>query len=168
MNRLLDITDKLKKAPEVRIIELPKCRMATSGYGSFESIVGIFDSWWSEYDKKRKGVYFSPLDFMWFEDGKTVWWMAVENDATSDDCGGYEIIDFEGGLYAAAMSVDGDDDISGRVYTGIKNWVATSGFELNEYPGHQTLCHMVNPTDEIKRGLGYHQLDIYVPIRLKK
>jgi DNA-binding transcriptional MerR regulator len=168
VSRLFDISEKLKKAPEVRIIELPKCRMATSGFGSFDTIVGKFDSWWSEYDKKRKGIYFSPLDFMWFENGKTVWWMAVENDATSKDCGGYEIIDFEGGLYAAAMSVDGDDDINGRVYAGIKNWVATSGFELDERSGHQAMCHMVNPSDEIKKGLGYHQLDIYIPIRLKQ
>lgn len=167
VSRLLDISDKLKKAPEVRVIELPKCRMATSGFGSFDTIVGKFDSWWNNYDKKRKGIYFSPLDFMWFENGKTVWWMTVENDATSEDCGGYKIIDFEGGLYAAAMSVDGDDDINGRVYAGIKNWVATSGFELDERPGHQAMCHMVNPSDEIKKGLGYHQLDIYIPIRLK-
>jgi hypothetical protein len=102
------------------------------------------------------------------ENDKTVWWMAVENDATSEDCDGYEIIDFDGGIYAAAMSVDGDDDISGRVYAGIKNWVATSGFELDERSGHQTMYHMVNPTDAIKKGLGYHQLDIYVPIRLKE
>lgn len=33
----------------------------------------------------------------------------------------YCYIDFEGGLYAAAISVDGDDDINGRVYEGIKN-----------------------------------------------
>ncbi len=168
VNRLLDVTEKLKKAPEVRVIELPKCRMATSGYGSFDSIIGKFDSWWPVYDKKRKGIYFSPLDFMWFEADNIVWWMAVENDATSEDCGGYEIIDFDGGLYAAAMSIDGDDDISGRVIAGIKKWISSSGFELDERPGHQTMWHMVNPTDDIKKGLGYHQLDLYVPIRLKQ
>ena len=166
VNRLLEVTEKLKKAPEVRIIELPKCRMATSGYDTFDNIVGKFDGWWSEYDKKRKGISFSPLDFMWFESGKTVWWMAVENDATKEDVGGYDIIDFEGGLYAAAISIDGDDDINGRVYEGIKNWVKTSGFELDERTGHQTMCHMVI-TDKIRQGLGYDQLDIYVPIKLR-
>ncbi len=166
-NRLFDVTEKLKKAPEVRIIELPKCRMATSGFDTFDKTLGNFDKWWTEYDKKRKEVSFSPLDFMWFENGQAVWWMAVENDATKEDVGGYDIINFEGGLYAVTMSIDGDDDINGRIYNGIKNWVANSGFELDERPGHQTMCHMVNPSDEIKKGLGYHQLDIYVPIKLR-
>lgn len=69
-------------------------------------------------------MYFSPLDFLWFNEGdvnRGVWWIAVEDDATSEDCGGYEIINFEGGLYASAMSVDGDDEISGRIIGGIKN-----------------------------------------------
>lgn len=30
------------------------------------------------------------------------------------------------------------------------------------------LCHMLNPTDEIKKGLGYNQLDIFVPIKLRE
>ena len=80
----------------------------------------------------------------------------------------YQIIEFTGGLYAAAMSVDGDDDINGRVCEGIKKWIETSNFSLDERPGRRTLCHMVNPTDEIKAALGYHQLDIYVPIMVRQ
>jgi hypothetical protein len=51
---------------------------------------------------------------------------------TEADVGPYEIIEFKGGLYAAAMSVDGDDNINGRVYEGIKKWLETSGSELDE------------------------------------
>lgn len=168
VNRLLEVTEKLKKAPEVRIIQLPKCRMATSGYDSFDKTLFNFNSWWEEYDKKRKGVYFSPLDFLWFENGQAVWWMAVENDATKEDCAGYDIFDYEGGLYAAAMAIDGDDEISGRVINGIYKWLETSGFVADVGNGREIMCHMVNPTDEIKKGLGYHQLDLYVPIKLKE
>ena len=39
-------------------------------------------------------------------------------------------------------------------------------FLLDERPGHMTLCHMVNPTDEIKKALGCQQLDVYVPIKI--
>lgn len=166
LDHFLKVTEKLKRGPEVRIIELPKCRMATSGYDAFENIIGKFDAWWDDYDKKRRGISFSPLDFLWFEEGQAVWWLAVEKDATSEDTGGYDIIDFEGGLYAAAISVDGDDDINGRVYEGIQKWVEASGFEMNERPGHRTMCHMII-TDNIKKGLGYDQLDIYVPIKLR-
>ena len=86
---------------------------------------------------------------------------------TEADVSPYELIEFEGGLYAAVMSVDGDDDINGRVIGGIRKWLETSGFEPDERPGHQILCHMVNPTDEIMDALGYHQMDIYMPIKVK-
>ena len=168
MNRLLEVTEKTKKAPEVRVVEIPKCRVATSGFDTFDKTLNNFCDWWDEYGKKQKGTYYTPNDFMWHENGQAVWWVIVEDWATSDDCGGYEIIDFEGGLYAAAISVDGDDDINGRVYMGIKNWIENSGFESDERLGHQTLCHMPNPTNEIKKGLGYHQLDIFVPIKLRR
>jgi len=98
---------------------------------------------------------------------RVVWIWAVEDWVRGADVELYEIIKFEGGLYAAAMSIDGDDDINGRVYEGIKKWLETSEFELDERPGHRTLCQMVNPTDEIKAALGYHQLDIYVPIKVR-
>ncbi|WP_142414175.1 hypothetical protein [Hathewaya massiliensis] len=45
--------------------------------------------------------------------------------------------------------------------------VGTSGFEIDEHSGHQTLCNMIYPYDDIKKGIGYHQLEIYVPIKLK-
>jgi DNA-binding transcriptional MerR regulator/DNA gyrase inhibitor GyrI len=168
VNRLIDVTEKIKKAPEVRVVEIPKCRMATSGFDTFDKTLNKFCDWWDEYGKKRKGAYYAPSDFMWHENGQAVWWVMVEDWAISEDCGGYDIIDFEGGLYAAAISIDGDDDINGRVYQGIKNWIEISGFESDERPGHQTLCHMPNPTEEIKKGLGYHQLDIFVPIKLRE
>lgn len=79
----------------------------------------------------------------------------------------YEFIEFGGGLYAAAMSVDGDDDMGGRVYSGILKWLENSGFELDQRSRRRTMCHMVNPTDEIKNALGYDQMDIYVPIRIR-
>jgi DNA-binding transcriptional MerR regulator len=168
VNRLLNITEKLKKAPEVRIVEIPKCRMASSGYfNDLSEVIGSFGKWFSEYDKKRKGISFSPLDFMFFEpDGRGMWLFAVEDWVTEKDTDGYEIIEFEGGLYANAVSIDGDDDINGRVYTGIKAWIDSSGFELDEREGHRAMCHMI-VGEKMNRGLGYKQLDIFVPIKLR-
>ena len=77
-------------------------------------------------------IYGAP-DFLWFEeDGKAVWIWAVEDWVTKEDTLPYDLIAFEGGLYAAAMSVDGDDDIGGRVYSGILKWLEDSGFEPDE------------------------------------
>lgn len=169
VNRLIDVTEKIKKAPEVRIIELPKFRAVTSGYRTFDDIFSEsgFDKWMQKNRRFVRDLLYASPDFMWHEDGKTVWIWAINDWVTESDTAPYDVIEFEGGLYAAAISVDGDDDINGRVYTGIKKWIEASGFELDERQGHQTLCHMPNPTDEIKKGLGYHQLDIFVPIKLR-
>lgn len=168
INRLLDVTDKLKKAPEVRIIQINPFRAFSSGADTYENVMKTFQQWQEAHNNLvRKMIYGSP-DFLWFvEDMKAVWIWAVEEWVTEEDTKPYELIEFEGGLYAAAMSVDGDDDIAGRVYSGILKWLEESGFEPDERPGHRTMCHMVNPTDEIKRVLGYDQIDIYVPIKIR-
>jgi DNA gyrase inhibitor GyrI len=95
----------------------------------------------SHYHVEKK-IIFDCADFMWHENGKTNWIWAIAVGVTEADTDSYEIIDFEGGIYATAVSIDGDDDINGRVYNGIKKWIETSGFELDERPGHQTLCNM--------------------------
>lgn len=168
INRLLDVTDKLKKAPEVRIIQINPFRAFSSGADTIEHVMGTFQQWQEEHNHLVKKMIYGAPDFLWFEkDGKAVWIWAVEEWVTREDTAPYELIEFEGGLYAAAMSVDGDDDIGGRVYSGILKWLEDSGFELDERPGHRTMCHMLNPTDVIKHALGYDQLDIYVPIKIR-
>ncbi len=167
-NRLLDVTEKMKRAPEVRIIQINPFKAFSSGLDTIDNVMGTFQQWQEEHNHLVKKLIYGAPDFLWFEeDMRAVWIWAVEDWVTEVDVEPYEIIEFEGGLYAAAMSVDGDDDINGRVYEGIKKWLETSGFELDERPGHRTLCHMVNPNDEIKAALGYHQLDIYVPIKVR-
>lgn len=168
-NRLFDVTEKMKKAPEVRVIQINPFKAFSSGLDTIDNVMGTFQQWQEEHNHLVKKMIYGAPDFLWFEeDMRAVWIWAVEDWVTKEDVKPYELIDFKGGLYAAAMSVDGDDDINGRVYEGIKKWLETSGFELDDQPGHRTLCHMVNPTDEIKAALGYHQLDIYVPIKVRK
>jgi DNA-binding transcriptional MerR regulator/DNA gyrase inhibitor GyrI len=168
-NRLLDVTEKMKKAPEVRIIQINPFKAFSSGLDTIDNVMGTFQQWQEKHNHLVKKLIYGAPDFLWFEeDMRAVWIWAVEDWVTEADVEPYEIIEFKGGLYAAAMSVDGDDDINGRVYEGIRKWLETSGFELDEQPGHRTLCHMVNPTEEIKVALGYHQLDIYVPIKVRR
>jgi len=48
-------------------------------------------------------------------------------------------------------------------------WIETTGFELDQSrSGRHHMGHMINPCDEIKKGLGYHQYEIFVPIKLKE
>ena len=171
VKRLLEVTEKLdNKVPEVHIVKIPEFRAVSSGYDTFENIISDnnFNKWVESHHHLQKKIIFDCADFLWHENGKTIWIWAMAEGVTQADTAPYEIIDFEGGIYAAAVSIDGDDDINGRVYNGIKKWVATSGFKLDERPGHQTMCNMIYPHDDLKKGLGYHQLELYVPIKLKE
>ncbi len=139
-NRLFDVTEKMKRAPDVRIIQINPFKAFSSGLDTIDNVVGTFQQWQEEHNHLVKKLIYGAPDFLWFEeDMRAVWIWAVEDWVTEADVEPYEIIEFKGGLYAAAMSVDGDDDINGRVYEGIKKWLETSGFELDERPGHQTL-----------------------------
>lgn len=166
--RLFDVAEKMKRPPEVRIIQINPFKAFSSGLDTIDNVMGTFQQWQEEHNHLVKKLIYGSPDFLWFEeDMRAVWIWAVEDWVTESDVKPYELIEFEGGLYAAAMSIDGDDDINGRVYEGIIKWLESSGFELDERPGHRTLCQMVNPTDDIKAALGYHQLDIYVPIKVR-
>jgi len=170
VNRLLEVTEKLdNKVPEVHIVKIPRFKAVSSGYDTFENIISdnSFNRWLESHQHLQKKIIFNCADFLWYEDGKTIWIWAIEDEVTATDTAPYEIIDFEGGIYAAAVSIDGDDDINGRVYNGIKKWIAASGFELDERPCHQTMCNMIYPHDDLKMALGYHQLELYVPIKIK-
>ena len=170
INRLAEISEKLKKMPEIRVVRLPKCKVATSGEPDMTfSKIWDFASWWDEYDKKRHAVGYAPLDFLFGENGGLVWWMMVENDATSEQCGGYEVIDFEGGMFAVHTSIDEDDESQAMVYKKITQWLENTNFELDDsHPNRTYMGHMINPDDEVKSGLGYNQYEIFVPIRVKK
>ena len=131
----------------IRIIELPKCKMVSSGYaddGNPFAEGGKLDSfsiWFSSMDAGRTDKFF-PRDFMWFdrEKQRLVWYYALTDGIT--DTGGFDVVDSEGGLYAAHISKDGDDADGERVYAGIKKWIAESEcFELDERPGHYDVFH---------------------------
>ncbi|HYF91287.1 MAG TPA: GyrI-like domain-containing protein [Symbiobacteriaceae bacterium] len=146
----------------IRIIELPAATMVTSGNRNLQG----FDEWWSHIDKERKDRFF-PRDFMWFdpENQSLVWYYALPDGVT--DTGGYEVVEFSGGLYAAFVSRDQDDQDGQRVYRAVLDWVQDSGcFAVDERPGRRTLFHVIT-SDTAYRAMGYRQLDLYIPIRIK-
>ena len=168
--RLVEVTEKLRKAPEARIVKINPFRAFSSGLKTMDELFGPFNQWQQAHNHLVKNLIYGAPDFLWFEeDGRGEWIWAVEDWVTEADVAPQQLITFEGGLYAAAMSVDGDDESGGWVYERIRKWVVeASGFALDERPGHQVLCHMLNPYDELKVALGYHQLDIYVPIKIRE
>ena len=164
--RFIEVTQKLEKKPDVRIVELPACRMVTSGLkkGSNHK---QFESMWNKLDKKRKDRFF-PRDFMWWDKTNKgyVWWYAIEDYVTEADTGGFEIIDFEGGMYATVIVPDFNHDDALRAYNSTKDWVKEhNSFVFDEHPGHETLWH--NTCPDIAKLLGYSQAEYFFPISTK-
>jgi len=142
----------------VRIIELPKCQMATSKGHTLEA----FDQWWTAIDRQRVDKFF-PRDFMYFDKAanELVWLYALPADA---DTGQFTLVDFAGGLYAAAISKDQDNVDGEAVFAGIKQWIAdNTDFRDAESDGRPTLFH-ITTSDAAFAKLKYRQLDIYLPI----
>lgn len=146
----------------VRIIELPAVRMARSG----ASDLAMFDKWWSALDAQDKHK-FRPKDFMWWnpELNCDEWLYAVPEGLT--DTRGYEVFDFPGGLYAVTACKDDNAEIE-RTFKLIQAWIADSAvFEestaTNDPQIRYAMGHVITPKNA-KETLGYHQLDLFVPI----
>ena len=85
---------------------------------------------------------------------------------TEDDTYPYKIIEFPGGLYAAAVSVDGDGESHNKVRSKTEKWLESTNFVIDS--DRELMGHMIYEDDEIKEGLGYHQMNLYAPIKLKR
>jgi len=167
VRRLAEVTSQLKR-PEVRVVQINPFRAVTSGTDSFERVMGEFNAWQEAHNHLVRRMIYGAPDFLWGEgDGRAQWIWAGEDWVTAEDTAPYALITFEGGLYAAAMSIDGDGESYQSVLQSIERWVESSGFEVDGDSGRYTMCHMLNPSQELRKALGYDQMDIYVPIRIR-
>lgn len=167
VNRLVEITEKLdKKIPDIMIVRLPKFRAVTSGYKNYDEVFGLMS--WAWHESRRdffKDIIFNCADFLKRRDGKFEYIMAIKDNITEADASPYEVIEFEGGLYALAVSIDGDYESINKVEEKIFRWIEKTNFEHDD--SRDVMGHMTYLDDEIKKGLGYEQLQRYVPIKLK-
>lgn len=148
---------------KIKIVDIPACKVVSSG--RFTIGDEVFNKFSESILKKQCDLF--PHDFMWFESksGKMVWYYVLMNK--SIDANDFETIEFAGGLYASAVAKDGDDVDWELVYNTIKEWIEQSGcFELDESEEHQTMFNM--PLPRTKEIMGYAQLEIFVPIKVKK
>jgi len=168
VERLIEITEQLdNKVPDVMIVRIPAFRAVTSVCGGWDEW-GALMSWaWQEGRLERlfSDVIFDCMDFLIREDGKFQYIMAVKEHVTTADTAPFDIIDFKGGLYALAVSIDGDDESIHKVESKILRWLSGTNFEYDESRG--VMGNMTYCDEEIKKGLGYEQLQRYVPIKLK-
>lgn len=170
VNRLLEITEKLdNKIPDVMIVRIPKFLGLASPYQSFGELFNedclLF--WIGKHRGLEKNVIFDCADFLCRRnDGKFRWLYSVHESVKEMDTAPYELLTFEGGLYATAVCIDGDDDSIMKVENKILKWLEGTHFILDRE--RDIMGNMTYNDGEIKKGLGYEQLQRYVPIKLKE
>ena len=92
---------------------------------------------------------------------------AVEEWVTENDTKGFEIIDFEGGIYATGIAPQKPYEEALKVYNVIQDWVNSSkAFTLDVNEKRSQLWHVVG-TSLTDKALGYRQIEIFVPIKLR-
>lgn len=156
----------------VRITEIPSQLAVSSGVSTEEDHFAIggrlwrFDRWMSA-QSARSGRCDFPRDFMWFDrEAEGLVWIYTF-DELPEDCEDFEKTVFEGGLYACACSCDGDDRDGEETNAFVRKWVKSSGvFELDEGNGRYPMFRIIS-SYHTARILGYHQLEVLVPIREK-
>jgi len=143
----------------VRIYEIPACRMVSSGSGMFSE--GVLEKFMEWMDGQKRSIF--PKDFLWFDGHGFVWYYLYEDGVDVPD--EFEIVDFEGGLYAVGTGIDGDEDDALRTKAEIDAFIEKSGcFEKD--PTRAELGNIITP-DAAQKAMGYCQMDYYTPVRLR-
>ncbi|MDR1329447.1 MAG: GyrI-like domain-containing protein [Oscillospiraceae bacterium] len=162
-----------KKAPEVRVIRVNPFRAFTSGIVTTDVMFGTFVQWQEAHKHLLKNSMYGAQTFVWIDENKDgrhygEWISAVEDWVSEDDVATYKLIEFVGGLYAVAVSIDDDGESLLGVYHMIRKWIDSSGFEYEERHECEMLMNIPNPPDdEFKNALGYQQLEIFIPIKIR-
>lgn len=175
INRLLEITDKLdKKVPDVMVVRVPGFKAVTSGDQTWQDIFkegGYMFQLWQHYHL-FKTVIFDCLDFTLAKGDKGEMICAVKEGVTETDVAPLRLIDFPGGLYAMAVSIDEDNESIQKVQDKIHRWLENTNFVVDK--SRYFMFNMPYLDEEnaynsdIEKGLGYKQMQRYVPIKLKE
>jgi len=176
INRLLEITQRLdKKIPDIMVVRVPRFRAVTVGEQSWEDMFkngGYMYQLW-QHVHLYKNVIFDCFDFLLFKNDKAEWICAVKDNVTDADVSPFKLIDFQGGLYAMAVSIDEDKDSLQKVEDKVGRWIESTNFEFDK--GRDVMFNMPYLYEEgkdtaymdIEKGLGYKQMQRYFPIKLK-
>lgn len=141
----------------IRIYEMPDCKMVSSGIGMFgEEKFNIFDEWLSS---QKRGLF--PKDFLFGTEEGFVWLYMYEDELNVPS--GFEIIDFQGGLYAVATDIDQKTDRE-LMNAEIDKFLSDNGFERDA--SRLELGNIITPP-LAKKIMGYEQMDYYIPIKAK-
>ena len=173
VGRLLEVAEKLEREPDILIVEMPPCRMVTSGFiqgnpGTDEKTRHFYEMWNRLAERIADKIH--DRDFMYHdkEHNKMVWMFMLEDWMTEADTEGFEIITFAGGLFAEALADSEELSEWDRIYKGIKAWLARQErLELDESCGRHELFICTGP-NTLTRQWNDGKVRYYVPIKVKE
>lgn len=141
----------------VRIYEMPDCKMISSGTGMFgEGNFNLFDEWFSS---QKRGLF--PKDFLFWAREGFVWLYLYEDGMNVPN--EFEIIDFQGGLYAVATDIDQKTDRE-LMDTEIDQFLHENG--LKRDTSRLELGNIIT-SPLTKKIIGYEQMDYYIPVKAR-
>ena len=131
--------------------------MVSSGTGMFgERKFNLFDEWLSS---QKKGLF--PKDFLFWTGEGFIWLYMYEDGMNVPN--EFEIVDFQGGLYAVATDIDQKTD-RGLMDAEIDKFLSENGFERDT--SRSELGNIIT-SPLAKEIMGYEQMDYYIPIKAK-
>lgn len=142
----------------IRVYEMPDCKMVSSGIGMFgEERFEMFSEWIS---LQKRGLF--PKDFL-LCDNNGFQWLYIYDEAMNVPLE-FEIIDFKGGLYAVATGIDQrtDRDLMNKETDIFLN---ENGFCRDT--SRSELGNIIT-SPLAKTIMGYEQMDYYTPIKSKE
>lgn len=142
----------------IRVYEMPACKMVSSGTGMFgEENFNKFEEWIS----LQKNSMF-PKDFLYWKDGGFNWLYMFEDGMKVPS--EFEIIDFQGGLYAVATDIDQKTDTE-LMKAEVDKFLNENGFERDT--SRSELGNIIT-SPLAHKIMGYEQMDYYTPIKAKQ
>ncbi len=137
-----------------RIMEIPACKMVSSGIGTFEDgTMDRFDRWFSTLPADTW-----PKDYL-YNVGEKFCWLYRWQEGMEVPAA-FEVVDFPGGLYAVTTDVDGRTDFD-EMNREVRAFLAAHGLEMD---GTRPWLGNVITPERAKKILGYCQMDYYIPV----
>jgi hypothetical protein len=115
----------------LRIIELPAFKAVKSASQPLDVQfnAGGFNAWLKTHGSLIRDTFYAGPDFAYHEkEGEATWIWALCDGVTADDCAPYEMIEFAGGLYAAAVTDENDGADIAEVFGSMRKWVEQNVF----------------------------------------
>ena len=149
----------VSKMEAVRFIEIPDCKMVSSGRISLGG--KEFSNFMNWFSSLPQSIY--PQDFLYNEGNSFVWlWVFTEGMNVPAE---YDIIDFKGGTYAVSCGVD-RGIIKTIDYAAMnvekKKYLANLGYEVDE---SRPELRQILSDDLGPKILSYPQMDYWTPIK---